>query len=149
MLNKSLSGVHLRRLTSLSLVFNEPVPAETWVRLFGSLPNLLMVDIWLGLCELCAALVNDIKVTPESPHLSSTTNDCIIPFRALQSITVREEKGPYSDGDMDYMLSCLRKRVDLKVPLKKIIFDTDVKDHGLELGVKELVEFVVGTTSSK
>ncbi len=143
MLKGSFHGVYFRSLTSLSLIFKECVPVESWVELFGGLPQLLMVTIQLGLRELCAALVYVYGVEdPHNPDVASTTNHRIIPFRALQCITVREERGPYSDENNDCVRRCLRKRLDLNVSLKElcVIFGNEVKDHVDAL--EELVEFV-------
>ena len=124
-------------LQTLVLDLAEILPLSTWVQLFGTLPSLASIDVsWCGQ-ELFGALIDGIGDMPtHSEHTDSIGSSAptALPFQALKEIKVSRWK-LYREEDIDFMLKCLRKRLDLGMGLKKLIFR--LHDHS-ESGVSDL-----------
>ena len=101
------------------------LPTSTWVRLFGTLPSLASIYASsLGGRELFGALIDgigDIPTNFEHTNSIGSSAQTALPFQALKEITVGGLSELYPE-DMDFMLICLRKRLDLGMGLKKLIF---------------------------
>ncbi len=118
------------------------MPAKTWVDLLGNLPHLHTIGIVSDERQFFSALVHGVTTTPGDFDSDPAT----LPFQALRTIQILCRTDPYSGEDNNFMLKCLGKRSELKVPLKEleICFANETENHGLNLGaLKEIVESVV------
>lgn len=144
-----LHRVNYKDLQALNLDIAEVLPNSTWVRLFGSLPSLDSIEVSWSEQELFGALGDGIE---DIPTQSKDTNSSapMVPFQRLKEIKVsRRSAELYTEEEMDFMLKCLRKRLNLGVGLKNLIFyfrgfeDSDdvLSDLKVQLNAfKEVVE---------
>jgi len=137
--------LNCQNLQVLQLESAEPLTTSLWVRLFGTLPLLTSIGILQGERELFGALVEPggIPVHPEHTNTLCNTRTTL-PFRALRIINVGRRSKLYSEEDLEFMLKCLRKRLDLRMGLTILSFCLD-GGEGLKLqanAFKEVVKVV-------
>lgn len=77
------------------------------------LPSLTLIDIASGEPQLFAALVNGFEETAE------TDSTVALLFQALKEVRVGVTlRTAYADNDIECMLKCLRKRMNLGMALR-------------------------------
>lgn len=120
-----LRRMDYRSLQILQLNSVQPLSTRLWVELFGSLPWLMMIEISQGEREFFGALIaetGDLNIPLDHLSVGSSHTTLALPFRALKVIRLIERRELYPEDDVEFMLGCLAKRLDLGMGLEGIFF---------------------------
>jgi len=118
LLNGLLRRMNLQDLQNLELSFSPPISTQLWLKFFGKLPSLASIGISSGEPQLFAALIDGSDDAPIETNVTMA-----LPFQALSEVRIVDGgRGVYADEDMECMLKCLRKLMDLGMTLKKLSF---------------------------
>jgi hypothetical protein len=107
-----LRRMNYQDLQILRLGCSPPLSTQSWVKFFGKLSSLDSIIIPSGGLQLFAALVDRSEYTPVETNVSVA-----LPFQALRKVEVDVGRD-YTNQEMDCILKCLRKRMDLGKTLK-------------------------------